>query len=44
MYTPFIATSVAAANLSSDFSLTDEELAAWKNAYHKIASILLKAY
>jgi len=44
MFNDFISTIVVAANLSSDFSLNDEELAAWENAFRKISNIMLKAY
>jgi hemoglobin-like flavoprotein len=44
MFDAFITTIVTAANLSSDFSLTDEELLAWENAFRKISNIMLKAY
>lgn len=44
MYENFIASIITAANLSSDFSLTDRELTAWENTFRKISDIMLKAY
>lgn len=44
MYNYFIAAIVTAANLSSDFSFTDEELESWESAFRKISDIMLKTY
>lgn len=44
MFDAFVKTVVAAANYSSDYSLTDKELAAWEAAFRKISNIMLKAY
>ena len=44
MYEYFISTIVATANLSSDSTLTDEELLAWENAFRKVSNIMLEAY
>lgn len=44
MFDDFISTIVAVAHLSSDYSLSDDELTAWENSFRKISDIMLKAY
>ena len=44
MFNGFITTIVEAANSSSDYQLTKEELIAWENAFREISNIMLKAY
>lgn len=44
MFDPFIVALVTAANLSSDFSLTNKELEVWENTFRKISRIMLSAY
>lgn len=44
MFDDFITTVVAAANSSSDFTLTNKELTAWENAFRKVSNIMLEAY
>jgi len=44
MFDTFISTIVVAANYSTNSSLTDNELAAWKNAFRKISDVMLEAY
>ncbi len=44
MFDDFISTIVIVANLSSDYSLNEKELAAWESAFRKISNVMLKAY
>ena len=44
MFDDFISTIVAAANFSSDFSLTKKELTDSGNAFRKISDVMIKAY
>lgn len=44
MYDAFVTTIVEAANHSSNYSLTDKELIAWRDAFKKVSDIMLKAY
>ncbi len=44
MYDHFILAIVTAANLSSDYSFTDDEVKAWESAFKKIAEIMLNSY
>ena len=44
MFNHFLTAIVATANLSSDSTLTDEELLTWENAFRKISDIMLEAY
>lgn len=44
MFDDLISTIVIVANLSSDYSLNEEELADWERAFRKISDIMLKSY
>ena len=44
MFKHFIASIVATADLSSDHTLTNEELETWKNAFQQVSDIMLEAY
>ena len=44
MYDVFLIAVVKAAEKSSDFRLTDKELAAWEDAFREISNIMLRAY
>ena len=44
MYNIFLIAAVKAAEKSSDFSITKEELVVWEDAFREISNIMLKAY
>lgn len=44
MFNYFIIAFVTSANLSSNYSFTDEELNAWECAFRKISEIMLSSY
>ena len=44
MYDIFLETIVAAANISSKFTLTDSELDDWEQAFKAVSNIMLKGY
>lgn len=44
MYPIFITTILAAANQSSDFTLTKNEVTASENAFSDVSDIMLEAY
>lgn len=44
MYEVFVIAAVKAAEKSSDFSITKEELAAWEDAFREVSNIMLKVY
>ena len=44
MFKYFITSIVASADLSTDSTLTNNELAAWENAFQRVSDIMLQAY
>ena len=44
MYDVFVIAAIKAAEKSSDFSITKEELAEWEDAFREISNVMLKAY
>lgn len=43
-YEIFITTIVEAANVSSNYQLSEKELESWEHAFRKVSNIMLKAY